>query len=59
VDTGQGLYYRRRGAGLVPPLLEQRADLHRSTADAFKPATTYWLKDDAFLSGYLTVRRYF
>ena len=30
-----------------------------STADAFKPATTYWLKDNAFLSGYLTVRRYF
>jgi hypothetical protein len=24
-----------------------------------KPTTTYWLKDNAFLSGYFTVRRYF
>jgi hypothetical protein len=30
-----------------------------TTADAFKPAATYWLKDNAFVSGYLTVRRYF
>jgi hypothetical protein len=30
-----------------------------STADAFKPAATYALRDNAFLSGYLTVRRYF
>jgi porin-like protein len=27
--------------------------------DGFKPTTTYWLKDNAFLSGYFTVRRYF
>jgi hypothetical protein len=30
-----------------------------ATADAFKPVATYWLKDNAFLSGYFTVRRYF
>jgi Porin subfamily len=30
-----------------------------STADAFKPATVYWLKDNAFLSGHLTFRRFF
>jgi len=30
-----------------------------TTADAFKPAATYWLKDNAFVSGYLTVRRFF
>ncbi len=30
-----------------------------ATGDSFKPVTTYWLKDNAFLSGYFTVRRYF
>jgi hypothetical protein len=30
-----------------------------ATGDALKPVTTYWLKDNAFLSGYFTVRRFF
>jgi len=30
-----------------------------STADALKPVAVYWLKDNAFLSGYFTMRRYF
>jgi hypothetical protein len=30
-----------------------------SVSDGVKPATVYWLKDNAFLSGYFTVRRYF
>jgi hypothetical protein len=30
-----------------------------TTADAFKPNASYWLKDTAIVSGLFTVRRYF